>query len=253
MSYTVKDLAQISGVSVETLQYYDEIGLVQPNQLRSDGYPYYNDGQLLELQQVMLYREYGLPLNEIKILMGQEQDETDMLMSHKERLIEKQMRIQKLVDTIDYTMEFLEQGNQVEHRRLYEGFDLAIQGQYLYRKCDSFEDEPKSPTQDSQMKSQQKWSKDDYLNTQREADQIYVDLCDALEKGEDPSSPSVQKVIKRHYVWISHFYTPTKEIYIGLGDLYVDHEDFKQLYAGYHPELARFLRDGMKFFADQQM
>lgn len=251
MSYTVKDLSRMSGVSVETLNYYDEIGLMNPVQAVSNGYPCYEESHLLELQQIMFYREQGLPLGEIRVLMGQKQDNTDTLLSHKERLIEKQFRIQVLVDTIDYTIGYLKRGNPVAHQRLYDGFDLVVQDEE--RNYSSFDNSTKPSTAKNTGGAGSKWSKDDYLNTQREADRIYIDLCDALEKGEDPGSSSVQKVIKRHYEWVSHFYTPTKEIYSGLGDLYVDHEDFKQLYAGYHPQLAEYLRDGMKIYAEQQM
>lgn len=251
MSYTVKDLSRMSGVSIETLNHYDEIGLVRPVQVGSNGYPSYEESQLLELQQIMFYREQGVPLSEIRVLMGQKQDNTDTLLAHKERLIEKQFRIQVLVDTIDYTIGYLKRGNQLVHQRLYDGFDLVMQDEE--RNQSSFDNSTKPSTANNTGGAGPKWSKDDYLNTQREADRIYIDLCNALEKGEDPGSSSVQKIIKRHYEWVSHFYTPTKEIYSGLGDLYVDHEDFKQLYAGYHPQLAEYLRDGMKIYAEQQM
>lgn len=253
MTYTANEVSQISGISVETLQYYDEMGLLSPISMDTISSPHYDEDQLLDLQQVMLYREYGMPLGDIRTLMEQEQNRIDSLLSHKKRLLEKQNHIQFLMNTIDNTIEYLQQGNLTEHSRLYEGFDLALQEQYEETGLLLRPAEFKPSTKQAKVTSAQKWSKDDYLNTQREADEIYVDLCEALKNGKDPGSPSVQAIIRRHYEWISHFYTPTKEIYSGLGDLYVEHEDFKQLYAGYHPQLAEYLRDGMKIYAERQM
>lgn len=253
MSYTVVELSHLSGVSVETLNYYDEIGLLSPIQTiaSANGSSLYEESHLLKLQQIMLYREEGLTVDEIRTRMGQKMDNTDMLLFHKERLLGKQFRIQVLIDTINYTIDYLKRGNQLSHQRLYDGFALSLQDQE--RNQAPYNNSTKPSTTEHSDEANPKWSKDDYLNTQREADRIYIDLCNALEKGEDPGSPSVQKIIKRHYEWVSHFYTPTKEIYSGLGELYVDHEDFKQLYAGYHPQLAQYLRDGMKIYAEQHM
>ncbi|WP_054958633.1 MerR family transcriptional regulator [Paenibacillus dakarensis] len=238
-TYTIEELSRMSGLSVEMLQYYNQSGLLSPSDKDDHGIFLYGQRQLLDLQQIMLLREQLVPLSEIKVMMDEKkQNHTEALLLHKERLIEKQRRIQSLVNTIDNTINYVEQHETpVAAQRLYEGFDLALQDEYAGVKD----------------ATQQQWTKEDYLDTQREADQIYLDLCNALESGKDPGSPSVQKTIHRHYEWVSRFYTPTKEIYAGLGDIYVEHEDFRQLYAGYHPQLAEYLREGMKIYAEEQI
>jgi DNA-binding transcriptional MerR regulator len=65
MKYTVKQLANLSGVSVRTLHFYDEIGLLKPAFVGENNYRYYQEEQLLMLQQILFYREIGMPLNEI--------------------------------------------------------------------------------------------------------------------------------------------------------------------------------------------
>jgi hypothetical protein len=67
------------------------------------------------------------------------------------------------------------------------------------------------------------------------------------------SSCKTKSSIKRHLQWVSRFYTPTAEIYSGLGDLYVEHDDFRQMYEGYRPGLAQYLRDGMKALAEREL
>ncbi len=52
---------------------------------------------------------------------------------------------------------------------------------------------------------------------------------------------------------MKRFYTPTREVYQGLGQLYVDHADFRKLYDSYHPQLAEYLRDAMRYFAGREL
>lgn len=70
MSYTVKQVAKISGVSVRTLHFYDEIGLLKAARQGANGYRFYEQAQLLMLQQILFYRELGFELKEIKEILG---------------------------------------------------------------------------------------------------------------------------------------------------------------------------------------
>ncbi len=68
--YTVKQLAKLAGVSVRTLHYYDEIGLLKPSSVGGNGYRHYEEEALLKLQQILFYRELELSLDEIKAVVG---------------------------------------------------------------------------------------------------------------------------------------------------------------------------------------
>lgn len=82
--YTVKDLARLAGITPRTLHYYDEIGLLKPSQVGDNGYRYYGEESLLRLQQILLYRQLELPLDEIKKLMGRRDfDILNALEAHK--------------------------------------------------------------------------------------------------------------------------------------------------------------------------
>ena len=70
MAYTVKNLAQLSGVSIRTLHFYDEIGLLKPAYCGDNNYRYYEEEQLLMLQQILFYRELGLQLNDIQRVLS---------------------------------------------------------------------------------------------------------------------------------------------------------------------------------------
>src|SRR5438105_15865027 len=98
--YTVKKLSDLAGVSIRTLHYYDEIGLLSPSQMGTNGYRLYDDAALLRLQQILFYREIGLQLTQIKdILDSRDFDLLVALRSHRSVLQDKMDRLQELVRT----------------------------------------------------------------------------------------------------------------------------------------------------------
>src|SRR5215510_9131728 len=103
--YTVKQLSDLAGVSVRTLHYYDEIGLLRPTSVGENGYRYYDDDAMLRLQQILLYREMELELLQIKdILDSPDFDLVSALRSHRTVIQEKIKRLQNLVHTVDSTI-----------------------------------------------------------------------------------------------------------------------------------------------------
>ena len=69
MEYTVQELARLAGVSPRTLRYYDQIGLLKPARINAAGYRIYESGQLDRLQHILLYRELGVGLKQIKAIL----------------------------------------------------------------------------------------------------------------------------------------------------------------------------------------
>lgn len=85
--YTVKQMANLAGVSVRTLHYYDEIDLFKPTAVGDNGYRYYSDEALFQLQQILLYREMALDLRQIKDIMADEAfDLVSALQQHRQTL-----------------------------------------------------------------------------------------------------------------------------------------------------------------------
>src|SRR5262249_12962287 len=108
MAYTVKQVAAMSGVSVRTLHFYDETGLLKPGYVRANGYRCYEEPQLLRLQQILFYRELGFELKQIKRILGRPEFETiAALESHRKVLRKDLARTRKLIATIDKTIEHL--------------------------------------------------------------------------------------------------------------------------------------------------
>src|SRR3984957_17507401 len=108
MSYTVKQVAAMSGISVRTLHFYDETGLLKPAFHRANGYRFYEEEQLLTLQQILFYRELGFELKQInRILNRPDFEKVAALQSHREVLQENVARTQTLIGTVDKAIQHL--------------------------------------------------------------------------------------------------------------------------------------------------
>src|SRR5688572_18242668 len=108
MAYTVKKLATMSGVSVRTLHFYDETGLLKPARVGANGYRFYEEAQLLTLQQILFYRELGFELKRIKRVLGRRDfEKAAALRSHRKVLQKNLARTRTLIETIDKTIRHL--------------------------------------------------------------------------------------------------------------------------------------------------
>lgn len=99
---TVKEVSNLTGISVRTLHYYDEIGLLKPSHLSEAGYRLYDDKALETLQQILFFRELDLPLKQIKMILGNpELDRTQLLNSQKRMLESKKERLERIIASIE--------------------------------------------------------------------------------------------------------------------------------------------------------
>lgn len=251
MPYTVNKLAKLSGVSVRTLHFYDEIGLLKPAFYGENNYRYYEEEQLLLLQQILFYRELGFQLNDIqKILSSESFDKVEALKLHKNTLSGDLDRIQNLIKTIDKTIAHLRGEETMKLEEIFFGF--TEEKQRLYE--DFLVENGVSQDVINQVRDKVKnWKKEQWLENKREADQIYAELSEAINKHLDPSSAEVQALIKKHYEMTTIFWTPTRESYIGLSQLYGSHPDFVKFYEDIHPQLLSFLAEAMRIFAEKNL
>jgi DNA-binding transcriptional MerR regulator len=126
MAYTVKQVAAMSGVSVRTLHFYDETGLLKPAYLGANGYRFYEEPQLLTLQQILFYRELGFELKQIKQFLGRADfEKVAALRSHRKVLQKKLTLTRRLIETIDKTIEHLKGTKQMKSEEMFVGFSVA--------------------------------------------------------------------------------------------------------------------------------
>ena len=126
MAYTVKQVAAMSSVSVRTLHFYDETGLLKPAYYGANGYRFYEEAQLLILQQVLFYRELGFELKQIKEILGRPDfEKVAALRSHRKALQENLTQTHTLIETLDKTVNHLKGTTQMKSEDMFAGFRVA--------------------------------------------------------------------------------------------------------------------------------
>jgi DNA-binding transcriptional MerR regulator len=245
--YTVKQVSELAEVSVRTLHYYDEIGLLHPAKVGENGYRYYDDAALYRLQQILFYREIGLELMQIKeVLNSPDFDLLAALRSHRAVLEEKIKRLHELVGTVDTTMMHLAGDVEMSKDKLFTGF--TEEKQKYYERVARLQYGP-----DRVNESIRRWN--GYNETQREAvqqegGQIYLDLVAAIETGRDAQSDEVQAIIERWANHIRYFYEPDLDVIRGLGEGYRTNPDFIAFFEKLHPELPNYLGEAITQYVD---
>ena len=126
MAYTVKQVAAMSGVSVRTLHFYDETGLLKPAYHGANGYRFYEEPQLLTLQQILFYRELGFELKQIERILGRADfEKVAALQSHRKVLQKNLARTRTLIETIDKTIKHLKGTKKMKDEEMFMGFSVA--------------------------------------------------------------------------------------------------------------------------------
>ena len=252
MTYTVKKLAAMSGVSVRTLHWYDEVGLLKPAYHGSNGYRYYEEAQLLTLQQILFFRELGFELKQIKRILSQgDFDRLAALESHRKLLCKDLARTRQLIVTIDKTIRHLKGTRKMKTEEMFEGFDSEQQAkheQYLIDRCG---DAMKTSIAESKRRVKH-WTKADWEKSGMAFVSICADLVSLLRQGLPAGSREVQTVIRRHYEWLRQFWTPTRESYAGHSQLIVD-SDLRKAYEAHDARLPEFTATAIKLFAEREL
>ena len=252
MAYTVKQLAKISGVSVRTLHWYDEKGLLKPSYHGSNGYRYYEEEQLFMLQQILFFRELGFNLNDIqKLLSHDDFDKVRALQSHKQVLTEETNRKSNLIKTIDKTISHLRGKETMKDNELYYGFDKKFRKDEIYTGIAK-----NTPAEKLEQfkKEEVDWGEEQWLSFKNNADELKKKIAKAIEDRLQPESNQVQELINEHYKMQAIFFDLTHEAYLLLICMYEDDvATIKSMFEAYHPEMQSFICKAMRHYADKNL
>ena len=245
--FTVKQLSKLAGVTPRTLHHYDEIGLLKPSRVGDNGYRYYGEESVLRLQQILFYRELDIPLEDIKKIMGRRDfDVLGALHSHKEALQKQVVRLNRLIHTVDHTIEHLKGNNIMSEKALFEGFSDKQQAEYEKEIAQKYD-----PA--TVKASKKKWNSYTDAEKQRigeEGNTVYKDILAAMPKG--PASREAQAGIEHWRKHIEYFWIPNDEQLLGLANGYNDDPRFKATFDKIHPQLAEFIRDAVKIYVENR-
>lgn len=248
MRYTVNQLATLAAISVRTLHYYDEIGLLKPSFIAKNGYRYYEEKELVLLQQILFFRELEFPLEEIKrMLTRPDFSVVEALRDQKKLMQLKRNRIDGLIKTIEKTMKTMSEKKQIEGEELYDAFKDDEVKQYqdeVKQRWGNTEAYKQSMARVSNMtkKEMEKLKEDGKKHMQA--------LADSMDKGI--THPDVQALIAKSHEGVNFFYDCSLEMFRNLGNMYVEDPRFTATYDKYRPGLAVFVRDAIAYYCDTQ-
>lgn len=241
----VKEVAELTGISVRTLHHYDEIGLLSPGRRSESGYREYSDGDLETLQQILFFRELGFPLKKIKdVLNSRSFDRKEALILQKKMLLEKRSRLDQMIHLVEKTIQHAEGEIFMTNEEKFEGFDFS-HNPYEKEARERWGDEvvDQSNAKLAGMSGEEQKAMGEKMNA------IYREL--AALRQESPASEEAQVAIKEWYDFLNgNFGSYSLDAFRGLGQMYVADERFTKNIDKFGDGLAQFMCEAMAIFAD---
>jgi DNA-binding transcriptional MerR regulator len=251
MALQVKEVSELAGVSVRTLHHYDAIGLLIPSSITAAGYRIYTERDLERLQQIMFFKEIGFSLQEVKeVLESPGFDRTKALQAHRELLLEKRERIDRMIRTVDNTIQSIEGGKNMTKHTMFDGFDRNI----IKDQQEKYGEEARQKYGKLIVEASEAringYSDSKLASIQDSIGDVYSRIASRMDHG--PADPQVQEGVKDwHHLISDNFYDCTIEIFRGLGDLYVDDKRFTANIDKNKPGFAQFLKEAMHIYCDR--
>lgn len=241
MKLQIKEFAELTGVSVRTLHYYDEIGLLKPSFVdEQNGYRFYNEASLERMQEILFYREMDFSLRSIgELLASPTYDKRKALAEQKRLLILKKARLERLIIALEEAEKGVITMNAFDNTE----YETARQ---------QYEDEAKQRwgTTDAYKESQTKtadYSKDKWNGVLAGMNDIFAEFASCKNCGESTADETAQQLVKKLQDYITaHFYHCTDEILAGLGQMYVCDERFKNNIDSHGEGTAEFVSEAIK-------
>lgn len=249
MDYSIGQLADLAGISQKALRHFERLGLLRPARRPGNGYRVYGEAEVNRLQQVLLYRELGLPLAAVKALLDAPGfDPGAALKGHLKELKERQRRLGVLIGTVEASLRALEREEDVDDRKKFEGFkqELVAENERRYGAeiREKYGDEAVDGSNEKLMGMRPK----DYEAAQALSRRVNELLAEAVKAG-DPRGAAAAALCEAHRRWLKCYWkTYTQQAHLGLAELYVADERFKAYYDAVAPGGAAFLRDALRAF-----
>lgn len=241
----ISEVAKLTGITVRTLHYYDEIGLLKPSEITEAGYRLYSREDLEILQQILFFRELDFPLSQIKEIMNNPNyDKEEALKKQKELLIHQRQRIEGLIKLIEKRIEG-------DNNMSFKEFDMneIEENKKKYAK-EVKERWGTSKAYEESEKKTSSYNKEKWGDINQETSEIFKGFAEL--RNSDPGSEEVQELVRRWQKYITdNFYTCTNEILSGLGLMYVEDERFKENLDKNGEGTAKLMAEAIKIYCSK--
>ena len=233
----IKEFAQQIGVSVRTLHYYDEIGLLKPSEVDAqNGYRFYDERSLERMQEILFYRELDFSLKTIaQILSSPDYDKQQALTRQRKLLLAKKERLERLINALDG----LEKGEGFMKNNEYE----KLKNEYAE------EVRQRWGSTDAYKESQQRNT--DFNKAAVLLDEVFEEFAELNRSGISPDNEAAKiQVEKLQRCITENFYTCTNEILARLGQMYVADIRFKNNIDKHGEGTAEYVSQCIKSFCE---
>jgi MerR family transcriptional regulator, thiopeptide resistance regulator len=247
MSYTVNKLSKLAGVSVRTLHYYDEIGLLKPDAIRSNGYREYGDEAVLKLQQILFYRELDLSLEDIKGMVSRPDfDAVAALETHRVSLQGRAARLERLIQTVADTLLHMKGLKEMSPKQLFTAF--SDEEQEKYAKEAELKYAPAIVKESNRR--YKALSAAEKSRIAEEGNAAYAAIVAAIPFG--PASPQAQAGVELWRKQMDYFWTPKMEQLLALAEMYSADQRFKANFDKVDPRLAEFMNEAVGVYVKRK-
>lgn len=250
MEYTIKKIANLSGVSARTLRFYDEIDLLKPARVNSSGYRIYGQNEVNRLQQILFYREMDLKLEKIKeILDNPDFDVEQALMEHQEKLMAKRQEIDRLLASVQQTMKYYKGEIEMSDQEKFTAFkeQKVAKNEAKYGK--EIREKYGEETVERSNKKYLNLTEEQMQEMAETEVQLFEKIGVYLEQPEIESDVA-KEIFRLHKKWLSYTWpTYSAEAHKGLGMMYIADERFTAYYDEKHAGAAQALNDAIQYYA----
>lgn len=241
--YTVKELARLTGLTPRALRYYDSIGLLCPQRNGENDYRLYGPAEVERLQQILLYREMGLPLEEIgRILDAPDFDRGAALRGHLDRLLERRRETEELICTVRRELNAMKGEQTMKDREKFEGMKRRI----IQENEDAYGREARerygSEAVEASGRRLAGMTEEEWTQMQTEETEFRQALLRAMA-ADDPAGEDAREAVRLHAAWLARFWPPesvTPQAHVGMAELYVQDQRFTDYYEKTAPGFAAF-------------
>ena len=249
MEYSANKLAKISGVSARTLRYYDEIDLLRPMKVAPSGYRIYGQSEVDTLQQILLFKELGFPLESIKKLLSASGfDREKTFITHLTELKTKRKRLDTLIHNVTKSISAMKGEISMTDTEKFEGFKQSLIDENEQKFGAELREKYGEQAIEDSNANLKGLTKEQYDKSEHLRLTLEETLKAAFNTG-DPAGELAQKACDIHRQWLSIFYLNySKEYHIGLGEMYVADERFKANYDKLAPGCTEFLRNAINIY-----
>ncbi|MGW0548297.1 MerR family transcriptional regulator [Streptomyces altiplanensis] len=251
MDWPISEVARMSGVTARTLRHYDETGLLPPARIGANGHRYYEEHQLLLLQQILVLRALGVGLPEIGRILSEQVDEVDALRGHHRRLLAERDRLDALAGTVSRTIAELEQSRKDGIPMTVNRPENLFEGVQPSHYEENMSDFPELAEEVGRRAATMSQADADAGHRERTAQMIR--LAELMAAGHPADADPVQAEIDAQYRALAQLRAVPAEEYRAIGRSCVDNDAWRTAYEAIAPGLAAYQRDAIEAYATTRL